>query len=303
MKEAAPGGPTARGDGKQLLVKLPLAPLLFMLSELSLIEEALLQHLTAAAVDEHDPTNKTVLLAQLPYMEERELLLLLVSFHRFGLQNEHAFDHCVKRLRRLQWRSTPTPADADRVPSSTRATYWKHLARVEKAQLASAARPAAGNDRVHTGTLLETLAGVPVPSPLTLPVALLLEVLTALALSVHRRQDVVQMVVRLLVANVGLQFARLASDGPPSTRAGSAPAAEEKEVLLIMARQVKRAIELCESMLYPQLLLVELFAELREATATGVLADGGEQADIPSDRVVYYDHVTADLVKLSHVAS
>ncbi|CCW63317.1 unnamed protein product [Phytomonas sp. EM1] len=280
-------------SAESMRVRLPLPQLLFTLSEIGIADEYMLQAVVSRAM-ERDPHQHSddlkargLLYSNLPLYGVQDLLVLIVALYRFGMQQDYAFERTIKALRVLMWKSDSPLA------------YLQRTAK--KLEKDSLSHPSWGS---RDEAVEEVEGSVPVQSELWLqrfpkfgkdlqcPLGVLVEVVTALSVSVFRPRDVLALVANLLVvsAHVELQTVLRSSLVGPE---------ERKFTMLAISHQLHRAVHLYEEMNALQPLLAELFAWSCTVSKVGVLMDGGEDAAIPSESRAYYDHVTADLVKVN----
>ncbi|EPY32164.1 hypothetical protein AGDE_08832 [Angomonas deanei] len=263
------------------VVKLPLPQLLYTLSNLGIIEEKLLRHCTA-----EEGHRKGLLTSQLGLYAERELVLLLFALHRFGMENELAFSSVLRKLdKKCYVKQTSTGSFMEQCHSLEKQCYKQ----LSHAPAESRVVP------LQALTKWETLDAV------QLPIVLLLEVLSSLTATPFRKPSSVKHVSYFLAGSVAGEY-RSILDTITKDAETHRLADVVKQRLNILSQQLFRAVRMCEAMECPQVLLFELFNNIRESSGADVFADGGEDAEIASDRVAYYDHVTADLVKISHAS-
>lgn len=266
-------------------VLLPLPSLLYAMSRLGIVEERLLQ-----LVVQHRDTRTGepgLLYSQLPFYAMADHLQIIVALQRFGMQQDHAFERTVKALRHSTY-SKQTPLGL----------FCKAMMHYERQRLV--AKPSAQS--VKSSSLTHSANGL-TGEPLGLhsqlqalpdlpdglrqaSVELLIESLAALAASVHRRPDTVA-----LVANVLAVTAFKSRSQEEVDRTG----------MVILGHQLLRAVKLCEVMQCEHTLLADVLGWTVTSAGSGVVVDGGEDAEVSSERRAYYDHVTADMVRLDSV--
>ncbi|KAK7194053.1 hypothetical protein NESM_000318000 [Novymonas esmeraldas] len=280
---------------------LPLPALLYTMSSLGIVEEAILDIVASAAPLEGGQRRRGLLYAQLRAFSAVELLQLLVAFHRFGHSQQLSTKVVMAALRASMYRR------------ETSVGLFHHAARRFKKAMAAPTQHTQDtrSDRAAVEPSVKSAAAVVAADPqlcalafgLECPLYLLLEALTATVLTVHRRADVVAFLSDLIAvtAVVELTTAVAAGSAPGAVSAAQPIGREAHEFVLAVSHQLLRAAKLTESMELPQPLLSEVFAWSTTLSGRGVVVDGGEDSAIPSDRVVYYDHVTADLVKMGRV--
>lgn len=265
MKHCLPEGiPTGKGAAK---VKLPLPQLLFVLSRLGAVPDATLQGITG---DE-----RGIVFEQLHLYDENELLVLLVALHRFGLHNSK----CMQRVIRCLQKRLYTPFSAASV-------FQKRMHQIESQMLSDSLDEALPRVLKRVARNLDDVLQCGLP--------LLLESQTAMAQTVFRRSDVVRFIANLTVATAF-------RDAREVKRDSGLNAVQKTQSFQALASCVLHAAKLTEQMSEPQPLLAETVSWCCSRSAKGVVVDGGEDADVPSDRRAYYDNVTADLIKVSRV--
>lgn len=299
-------------------VKLPLPRLLFVLSQLGLAEERLLVEVTrsvlpasggggarreamaaplpARPADDDNEDAPGLVFSQLRLYDEVELVTLLVALYRFDLHHSRAFDVTVKTLHQRLWQ-----------PGS-------HAFRFVRAMRPIHRQIKQQHQQPEEDWWERVLSEVPtLPRGLHCAPDLLVRALTAFSVSLFRRAEVTEFVADVLAVQAwdalsvharATAITTTSSDMPLSRDAGASqcfggtdfiPLVELGELLL-------RGVKLCEEMNVAHPLLAEVFGRCCTASGKGVVIDGGEDADVPSDRRVYYDHVTADLVRLNRVS-
>ncbi|ESL10364.1 hypothetical protein TRSC58_01905 [Trypanosoma rangeli SC58] len=228
--------------------------LLLTLSSLGIVEEHVLQRLVTVN------GGRFMSRAKLARYSEADLVRLLVAFGRFRLHHEPCFNVTAKTLRR---KSLCNPL---------RSFRRRALACTSDAVFAKNAK----------GDIVSSLmAGLTLND--------LLEALTAIALSLCRDAEVVELLAARIVTAVEEEEDRVRySRGEAHTR--------EKDLGFFRTLQVHRAAKVCEQMELAQPALAQLLHCLSMRYG-GVVADGGEDALSP-ERVGFYDFITADLVKV-----
>ncbi|KAG5465883.1 hypothetical protein CUR178_00598 [Leishmania enriettii] len=278
---------------------LPLPTMLYTMSSLGIVEEDLLDVIAGCAMRDGVRQRRGLLYSQVRLYSVRELLELLVALQRFGHQQQPSTKSVMKALRASLY---STPAAASR---------FHKRARAFKKTLAARSRSAAGGEGHLKATAAEDDSdGVAAMMAadgelsslafgLECPLRLLLEALTATATSVHRRADVVAFLSDLIAVTAVAELATAVYEGRRGCGlAGREELAREADgFVLATSHQLLRAAKLTESMELPQILLSSAFAWSTTLTGRGVIVNGGEDNAVPSDRVAYYDHVTADLIK------
>ncbi|KAG5488988.1 hypothetical protein JIQ42_00608 [Leishmania sp. Namibia] len=278
---------------------LPLPAMLYTMSSLGVVEEAVLDVVASCAMRDGARQRRGLLYSQIRLYSVRELLQLLVALQRFGHQQQPSTKSVMKALRASLY---STPAAASR---------FHKRARAFKKTLAARSRTAAGGEGHLKATAAEDDSdGVAAMMAadgelsslafgLECPLYLLLEALTATATTVHRRADVVAFLSDLIAVTAVAELATAVYEGRRGCGlAGREELAQEaQEFVLAVSHQLLRAAKLTESMELPQILLSSVFAWSTTLAGRGVVVNGGEDNAVPSDRVAYYDHVTADLIK------
>ncbi|CAC9552618.1 hypothetical protein conserved [Leishmania donovani] len=278
---------------------LPLPAMLYTMSSLGIVEEAVLDVVTSCAVHDGARGRRGLLYSQLRLYSVADLLQLLVALHRFGHQQQPSTMAVTKALRASLYST-----------STTTSRFHRRARSLKKAFAARSRTPASGEGRVDataadadTGGVAAMIAADEELSSLALglecPLFLLLEALTATATTVHRRADVVAFLSDLIAvtAVAELTTAVHESRGRHSPAGCEDLAREAQEFVFAVSHQLLRAAKLTECMELPQILLSDVFAWSTTLSGRGVFVDGGEDNAVPSDRVAYYDHVTADLIK------
>ncbi|RNE97330.1 hypothetical protein TraAM80_09385 [Trypanosoma rangeli] len=247
------------GDEKRMLSEAEegvVSRLLLTLSSLGIAEEHVLQRLVTVN------GGRFMSRAKLARYSEADLVRLLVAFGRFKLHHEPCFNVTAKTLRRKS------------LCSPLRSFRRRALA------YASGAVSEGNTKRVSVSSLM---AGLTLND--------LLEALTAIALSLCRDVEVVELLAASIVTAVEEEEDRGRSNrGEAQTR--------DEELGFVRTLQVHRATKVCEQMELAQPALAQLLHRL-SIRYGGVLADGGEDALSP-ERVGFYDFITADLVKVRH---
>lgn len=313
------------------------AQFLYLFSELKVIDERLLEvaiHVPDgneegnAGTQKHQQRANGLLRRELPYYDVPQLLLLGPAMSRFGLQNHAVFRLVVKHFRQLQYGGA---THATGSPSSLK-DFGIQMSRVRKAFHRLPYNVAEEDLTSEMVPLLEAVAnGLPPSLQLNVRyLPLLLEWLDALALSLHRHRGVVQCVSDLLAVNAvrllspacqqyqqaegGISLwpaVHLLFPGTETTSSSSssrssssiqtdvtASSSQELRVCEVLRLAVQRT----EAMELPQSLLAIALHQCRIFSRKGLLVDGGEDAEVPSDRIAYYDHVTADLIKVNQAS-
>lgn len=304
---------------------LPLPELLLTLSTVGISEERVLQ--TIAQRPQRDSATPAGLLyTYLPFYSVSQLVSLTVALHRFGLHQDNAFKQTMDAL--LHRHIFSARSDAYH--------YSKQMEKLAK-QCAQRSQPdkdgsnnsspsskSAAGDRAaghsplhhdlsaHEPFTAEELRGVfaderagdaagphlfdglpPLPASLRCSPSLTAEALTAVSLSVFRRPEAVALLSHLLLS---VSIAEVAEVVSSPTRT----AAEKRTALTAISHKLLRGVQLCEEMNDPQPLLATGFAFSIDVGKAGVIGDGGEDTEFPSERRAYYDNVTADLIKAKH---
>lgn len=278
---------------------LPLPAMLYTMSSLGIVEEAVLDVVTSCAVHDGACGRRGLLYSQLRLYSVADLLQLLVALHRFGHQQQPSTKAVAKALRASLY-STPTNASR----------FHRRARSLKKALAARPRTPSSGEGRVGATAAVADTGGVAamiaadkelssLAFGLECPLFLLLEALTATATTVHRRTDVVAFLSDLIAvtAVTELMTAVHESRGRRSPAGCEDLALEAQGFVFAVSHQLLRAAKLTECMELPQILLSNVFAWSTTLSGRGVVVDGGEDRAVPSDRVAYYDHVTADLIK------
>lgn len=295
---------------------LPLPALLFTMSSLGVVEEAALDLITSAVpVDSTSRARRGLLYRQLPMYSAEELVMLLIALHRFGHAMQPSMKAVVKALRAAQYNTAVASGRFHRIMRAVKKGLRREqsLARDTVEGLAggvAASAPdsppaTAGDDGSMVRVIQQDAELQSAVLALRCPLFLLLEALTALSLTVHRRNDVVSFLSDWIAVTGVMELATVMRDDSvaPSSSSSEPLAASQRDAdrayVLLVAHQLLRAAKLTEEMDQPQPLLSEAFAWSSTLSSSGVVVDGGEAAEVPSDRVAFYDHVTADLVKLN----
>lgn len=298
----------------------PLPDLLYVLSSLGVSEERLIKLLThstnpppsARGSEGHPPNANSfsagttagshpssgLLYHQLPLYSERELLLLLVSLHRFGLDQQPAQKAVVKMLRRRLYQSNSDASTFRNVMARLKKKRERESISIkgtEGAAVVGNSGSSPASQSIASFLMASDALQPPLPAALRCPPRLLLDSLTALSLTAYRLPDVVVFLCDL-IAITSIHSLAVLEKGDTADRKGGA-----SENRIQIPLQLLRAAKLAEVMQLPQPLLSEVFSWSADTSGKGVYTDGGEDSDIPSNRVAYYDHVTADLIKANRV--
>lgn len=309
-------GRTEFANNTSASVKLPFPQLLLVLSRLGLAEERVLQAIVSRPrAHSREGNDGGLLYPQLPQYAVSELVLLLAGFHRFALHNDYAFRETVKTLQHLHLFRPRSDASAFNKSLAKAVKEWttrtaqgtvvdvaaasaspghrlthKALTQEETRRLVATRAVADENpSRDAARTVFDELPQL--PASLQCPTPLLVEALTALSLSLFRRREVVCFLAHVLVVSAVAELSLIASDAELDN-------ASKRVAVNTVSHTLLRAVRLCEEMNEPQALLADCLAFAVDVSWGGVLTDGGEDADVPSERRAYYDHVTADLVKV-----
>ncbi|CAJ1038620.1 hypothetical protein Q4I30_008311 [Leishmania utingensis] len=280
---------------------LPFPAMLYTMSSLGIVEEAVLDVVTSSALRDDTHGKLGLLYSQLHHYSVKELLQLLIALQRFGHQQQPATKALTKALR------------ASLYDTSTTASRFHRRARAFKKALAARRQtPPPGEGRVNAAEVDDDTGGViammaadeelgSLAFGLECPLFLLLEALTTTATTVHRRVDVVTFLSDLIAVTAAAELTTAVQEsrGLPVPAGPKEVTKEAQEFLFAVSHQLLRAAKLTEAMNLPQILLSEVFAWSTTLSGRGVIVNGGEDSAVPSDRVVYYDHVTADLIKAS----
>lgn len=290
----------------------PFPALLFTLSSLGLVEEAVLDLITSAAPVNGSPARRGLLYRQLPQYSAVELVTLLIALHRFGHHQQPSMKAVTKALRAsLYNKATAAGAFHRQMKELKKRLYRSRDAGSEEAIPSEASLSNdAGNGKDNAVWAIQTRVELQLlVLQLQCPLFLLLEALTASSLTVHRRTDVIIFLSDLIAVTAVLELTQAphSQDTTTATEADgsfdhSARGSQEEssqEYILSVAHQLLRAAKLTEEMELPQPLLSEVFAWSCTRSSKGVIVDGGEDSDVPSDRLAFYDHVTADLIKVN----
>ncbi|EKF32651.1 hypothetical protein MOQ_003494 [Trypanosoma cruzi marinkellei] len=243
-------------NGQHVLTKSEedvIPQLLLTLSSLGIVEENVLQRIVGI-------NNGSFLSrAKIARYPESDLIRLLVAFNRFGLHHEPCFHVTAKTLRRKSLRNPLKSFCRNALNCRADAAPLKD---VERSRVPS------------------SMAGLTMNE--------LLEALTAIALSLCREREVVELLAATIVTAVeDEEDMRYSTNEKAKTR--------EKELGLLRTLQVHRAAKVCEQMDMAQPSLAHLLHRL-SIRYGGLLADGGDVSLSP-ERVGFYDFITADLVK------
>lgn len=280
---------------------LPLPAMLYVMSSLGVVEEAVLDLVTSCAPLDGTPARRGLLYRELRRYSVVELLQLLVALHRFGHHQQPSTKAVTRALRAALYDAT-TPAGE--FHKRARA-FKKALAQnrhgatpshgsgggAAAGDVPATAEGDTADERSVAAALAADAALRALAGTLSCPLFLLLEALTAATASVHRRADVVTFLSDLAAVTATAELLTAVQDS--SRRPMTAP----HDFVVAVSHQLLRAAQLTEGMEQPQLLLSEVFAWSTTLSGKGVLVDGGEDSKVPSDRIAYYDHVTADLIK------
>ncbi|CAJ1013065.1 hypothetical protein Q4I28_008378 [Leishmania naiffi] len=280
---------------------LPFPAMLYTMSSLGIVEEAVLDVVTSCAVRDDTHGKLGLLYSQLRHYSVKELLQLLIALQRFGHQQQPATKALTKALRASLYDT-----------STTASRFHRRAGAFKKALAARHQTPPPGEGRVNAAEVDGDTGGViammvadkelgSLAFGLECPLFLLLEALTTTATTVHRRVDVVAFLSDLIAVTAAAELTTAVQESCslPVPAGPQEVTKEAQEFLFAVSHQLLRAAKLTEAMNLPQILLSEVFAWSTTLSGRGVMVDGGEDSPVPSDRVVYYDHVTADLIKAS----
>ncbi|CCW69975.1 unnamed protein product [Phytomonas sp. Hart1] len=276
-------------------VRLPLPQLLFILSELGITEERMLQAIVCRSHEKlppshpGDPTTRGLLYANLPLYTTRDLVVLMVALHRFGLQQDYAFERTIKALKVRLWRSDSPEAHLRLTIKKMELNADSPLGRESRDGVAN---ELGNSDNEPADRWLRHLPRL--EKDLQCPLEVLVEAITALSVSVFRPRDVLALVANLLLVSAHAELKAVLGSALISP-------SEKKSTMLAISHQLHQAVHLYEEMNELQPLLAELLTWSCTVSEVGVLIDGEESAEIPSERRACYDHVTADLVKVNSV--
>ncbi|KPA81672.1 hypothetical protein ABB37_03981 [Leptomonas pyrrhocoris] len=302
----------SRDRGDQLskpVVYLPLPALLFTMSSLGLVEEAVLELVTtAAASTDGSRARRGLLYRQLPLYSSEELITLLIALHRFGHSQQPSMKAVTKTLRASLYNPATAASSFHRIMKGikkrTQRTAGTANAEAVEAQLPKLR--VEGDDESAEVNVVRTLQShVELQSlvvQLHSPLFLLLEALTAAAMTVYRRSDVISFLSDWIAVTAVMELAaalRCPGSGRSVLSSSTSHRVQEEaqEYVLFVAHQLLRAAKLTEEMELPQPVLSAVFAWSCTLSGKGVVVDGGEDSKVPSERVAFYDHVTADLIK------
>ncbi|GET93658.1 hypothetical protein, conserved [Leishmania tarentolae] len=297
------------GEGQSRCVKgisqapggslLPLPAMLYTMSSLGIVEEDVLDVVTSCAMYNGTRRRRGLLYSQLCFYSVADLLQLLVALHRFGHQQHSSTKTVTKALRASLYSS-----------STTASRFHRHVKLLKKMIQSQSRAPSPGEGRISGAATDADTAGIAsmiaadeelrsLAFGLECPLFLLLEALTTTSTTVHRRADVVAFLSDLIAVTAVAELTTAVQESRDShSHAGFKDLEREaQEFVLAVSHQLLRAAKLTECMELPQILLSHVFAWSTTLSGRGVVVDGGEDSTFPSDRVVYYDHVTADLIK------
>jgi hypothetical protein len=298
---------------------LPLPALLFTMSSLGLVEEAVLDLVTSALpTSESMPVRRGLLYRELPHYSTAELITLTIALHRFGHSQQPSMKATTKALRVSLYNKSVAAGAFHRIMkdikkrldrSAGAATHYSAGTDAPEQQLpATVASDNDGSGASDTNGVRMLQTQVELPSlvlQMQCPLFLLLEALTAASLTIYRRADVVSFLSDLIATTAVIELSHTLPSGSddthcaPRAAAARTQASETQEYVVFVAHQLLRAAKLTEEMELPQPLLLGVFAWCCTLTGKGVVVDGGEAGAVPSDRVAFYDHVTADLIKVN----
>ncbi|KAG5490715.1 hypothetical protein JKF63_00837 [Porcisia hertigi] len=280
---------------------LPLPGMLYTMASLGIAEEAVLEVVIKCTMRNGKPSRSGLLYPQLRFYPVKELLQLLVALQRFGHQ-QHFSTKAVVKMLRASFYNTRTVAGR----------FHKHARALKKALAARPGTPpsregrcsVASTDADAGGVAAMTLADEELCSlafMLECPLFLLLEALTTATTTVHRREDVVTFLSDLIAVTAVVELTTAVHEhrGRQGAASREELSQETQEFVFAVSYQLLRAAKLAESMEVPQLFLSDVFSWSTTLSGRGVVVDGDEDNAVPSDRVAYYDHVTADLIKLN----
>ncbi|KPI90584.1 hypothetical protein ABL78_0344 [Leptomonas seymouri] len=296
------------------VAQLPLPALLFTMSSLGIVEEAVLDLVTsAAAISDRSPARGGLLYRQLPLYSTEELLMLIIALHRFGHRQQPSMKAVTKALRASLYNKSTAANSFHRIMRDikkrmhrTAGSVNRHTTGLEAAEKHASEEYTGGDAEISGGSPVRIIQSRAELQPLVLqmrsPLFLLLEALTATTLTVYRRTDVISFLSDLISVTAVMELSQVlfSARGHRSTFSSTPSHRQQEdaqEYVLFVAHQLLRAAKLTEEMELPQPLLSKVFAWSCTVSGKGVVVEGGEDSEVPSDRVAFYDHVTADLIK------